>query len=326
MSDQEEIGLKANCKLKQILEMPVASGNIYWLKQKNKGQVLIARGGDLLNLSLLNKFNDEHKFHVQRVINFDNFMDLKNKLNAYKKSTTERSRIENITNFLVIVRDLYFLEGKESSLLSLASACLNSFKYEDCEFYRQLYELSVPLFKRSIRFSALGAVYALALGYTDFALIQDFYNICFYGVYGFLNENYVSTTLELMEKEREESGTIEKKVAEIKNNMDEKFAELFRHQFVQNMRAYCFETRDGKGAPLKVNEDELNDLENIYILLSNTLTFQELDFLPADGKEYIWKMLKTENAVKGQFRIKKILAKRFEEIKVIEKSYAEMMA
>lgn len=327
MSDQqEEFGLKPNCKLKQILEMPVASGKIYWLKQKNKGQVLIAQAGDLLNLQLLNKFSDDHKFHVERVIKFDNYMDLKNKLTAYRNSTTERSRVENITNFLVLVRDLYFLQGQESSILSLSSACLDAFQYKESEFYRDLYELSVPLFKRAIRFSALGAVYAMALGYTDFNLVQDFYNICFYGTYGFLNKNYLSSTIDLMEKERSVSGELAKSLSSIKNEMDEKFGANFRLDFVQSMCELCFEKRDGSGNPVKTNEDELNDLENIYVLLSNTLTFQELEFLPADGKEYIWKMLKTENAVKGEFRIKKMLAKRFEEIKVIEKSYAEMMA
>lgn len=326
MSDQDEIGLKPNCKLKQILEMPVASGNIYWLKQKSKGQVLIARAGDLLNLNLIKKFNDDHKFHVERVMKFDNFMDMKNKLQAYKSSKLERTRIQNIVSFLVEVRDLYYLEGKESSILSLSSACLDSFKYEDSEFYRELYELSVPLFKRSIRFAALGAVYALAMGYTDFKLVQDFYNICFYGVYGFLNDNYTSQTLEFLEQERTNAGTLAVRITAIKNEMEEKFQGQFSHQFVENMRNFCFEKRDGVGLPQKINEDELNDLENIYVLLSNTMTFQELEFKPADGNQYIWKMLKTENAVKGMFRIKGMLGKRFDEIKLIEQSYAEMMA
>jgi hypothetical protein len=325
MSDQEEIGLKPNCKLKQILEMPVASGNIYWLKQKSKGHVLIAKAGDLLNLKLINKFTDDHKFHVERVIKFDNFMDMKNKLAAYKNSNTERTRVQNLTNFLCDVRDLYFLEGKESSILSLSSACLETFKYEDSEFYSELYELSVPLFKRSIRFASLGAVYAMAIGYTDFKLVQDFYNICFYGVYGFLNENYTSKTLEFLEQERENPGTLAVRITEIKNAMEDKFKERFTYQFVENMKNFCFEKRDGTGLPNKINEDELNDLENIYILLSNTMTFQELEFKPADGTQYIGKMLKTNNAVKGQFRIKGMLVKRFDEIKPIEQSCAEMM-
>ena len=326
MSEEDLAGLKPNLKLKQILEMPVAFGNIYWLKEKSKGRVLIARPGDLLNLSLINKFNNEHKFYIEKVLNYDNFLDLKNKLAAYKNSKIERVRIQNIVSFIVEVKSLYFSEGIESSLLSLSSACLECFKYEDSSFYEELYMLSVPLFKRSIRFSALGAVYALALGYTDYKLIQDFYNICFYGVYGFLNDNYNVETLAILDQERTNTGTLMNRISLIKNEMHEKFQQQFSYQFIENMRKFCFEKRDGTGSPNRLSEDELNDLENIYVLLSNTLTFQDFDFHRTDGTQYIWKMLKTENAIKGTFRIKSMLGKRFLEIKLIEKSYKEIMA
>lgn len=330
MSSDENLALKANCKVKQILEMPLASGDIYWLKQKSQGHVHLARPGDFLNLEFFKKFNDTHQFHVKRVINFENYLDLKNKLTAFKNTTTERSRVEALVNYLFLVKSNYFVEGAESSILSFCCANFDNFKFEGADFYRSLYDLSVPLFKRALKLGALGSTFAMATGYTDLNMIRDFYNICFYSVYGFLNENYLTQTLKRLEDYRIDEISIEELkpggIEKLKNDIEKQFELNFKSDFIKSFNTYSFEKLNGKGSPQKLSEDEVSDLEGIIIFLSNALTFEDIEFKPLDGKNYLSSLLKSDNAVMGDYRLKKLLINRFENLQQIEKSYAEMMA
>ena len=329
-SEEQVVRAKPNIKLSQILEMPLAFGNIYWLKEKSEGKIKIAYAGEPLNQRLLNKFNENHNFYIERIVERESFLTFKAKLNSFHSGITERSRLESMVNFLCLIKAKYYQEGQEESLLSLLAACYEVFQFEDFNFYEELFEFNTSLFRRSIRNAALAVAFAMASGYSDRELLKDFYNINFFSVYSFLKENNLKMTLAALEQERAIPGSLKEKyqLSDIDtfNKLTEEFESKIKNKTLKKYVKMPFEKLNGKGLPLGFSEDEMNDLESIFVFLSNSTTYNDFEFLPLDGKGYLYAMLKTEQALSGNFRIKRQLADRFEKLEPIEKSYLEMMA
>ncbi|MGB0453045.1 MAG: hypothetical protein ACPGJV_04960 [Bacteriovoracaceae bacterium] len=324
ISDTPEV--KKNFSLAQIEEMNISYGYLYWLKQKSEGKVLLLRPGDIVNHKFFEKFNESHNFYMEWTCSISAVLDFENLLKAFSVSRTEKSRIESMINAVIWTKEQYWETNEEAALLSLCVPAFNVFRFEEFESYKAFYEIHTELFRRALKVAGLSVVSAMTLGYTDFELLREFYNLNFLSVFEIAVKNNKYDLLEKLEQKRVRDTNwgddASRDVPEYE--VIEEFKFLFENESVLDCSKFVLRHLDSHESIYC--EDACNDLEALFFYLQSHMDFKEVKFSRFDGNKLLWILFKSQGEGDALYRVKTVVAKKIESIVAIDKSYLEMIA
>lgn len=307
----------------ELVKYAFAPGHIYY-----KGQIFIMKAGWPVEKSFLAKFlKKKITVDVELIIHPPYISELNRLFKGLNNSKLQKDRnksCEKIVNFLAP----YIWTGeKEGSFLDLILSVHESFYDLPVDLDHKLKSHSLPLFKRSAYMGSLMVVLGLSCGYVDFSFLKDIYHLAFFLDYGG-DQNVMSyhffESLESMRKGtlEESSGLgkinyseekFKKEALDRIDHIKDSFKEVLVNQQVIDL-VYChYEKLNGSGFPGKVNKQELSDIEAIVVLVSENVSYEEVNFESDDMYKHFKSAIGMNN-YEENVRILSLLNKTFSKV------------
>lgn len=306
-------------------------GSLYWKKSDGR-RVMLYSIGEIIDRKFLKKFESR-----PQVLNFfdelDNNFEIRGRdlFNRLKIEKTETERLRTRYEILVWFKDIYWYGDKTGSIVSLMNVMSGLFFNFNEEAKGEILEQSFELFKRSAICGSYNVISAIAIGFSDFKLLQDIFNLAFFYDIGVPFEERTLNYFKLLEVEREQPGkgifefeanpnlvnltNIFKRRGEMAYELvSEKYKNYFNYQALISFLRLIGERLDGSGYPHGIDEENLGELESMLLLVNHLISYKQPVFSFGDGRLFFNKKLRMHLYGDFEFRIKHFLISIFDKL------------
>ena len=296
------------CKFEDGISSLFAPGDIYWERLDGR-RVCILKYGCLVRRKFLKRFK---KLIYQDSVDHDAVEALRSILKDLKNAIFMPDKIKARKALLAFISRYYRTKGAASNTLDFIVGFEKEFYSLPRSIEEELLNYSDELFKRGVMLGALIVSYAVLMGYLDGEFLKELYH-CGIVANFFLVKGGVSTKeIDSLEDHRQKGLNEGLKGLVEKLKSDEGFEEVIKNKRVKNLLAYCFEKINGKGVPNGLNDNEITDLEALFIFSFNAIPFKSLVSKVGDGESLF---LNIEKATCDEFisvRLRKLVESSFE--------------
>jgi hypothetical protein len=245
----------------QIKNFFFAPGDIFW-KQKNGSSVLISKKGDAINFGLIEKLvKANHELVLENAFDFEANQEL---IEIYKSHASEilvKNKLSYRTKFIEKLTSKFINEKRDMSEINALT--LELFWNDELGVIRELESRDIDLLKRNVSIASDYVLCAFLLGYYDHL---------------FLSNLFTGTVKNLMELGKNERvmGLKEKleylRIQDTWNDDDTEYVKTLVEDEDELSVTASFERYDGSGI-LKLNQNEMSDLEIIFVSLNSYYGF-----------------------------------------------------
>lgn len=274
-----------------VSELNIAPGDIYWEKLNAK-QILLYQAGEFFCKTKLQKFFERGtKLVYTTPGNKEHQLQLDLVLKKFLSAELESQRLKYRQEFLVLIKTYYWDSSEESSLLDLVLVFdqhFNKWASENTEFL-----LSRPdMHKRNALIATLHALGAILLSYNHAHYLEDLYNITFLVDYSY-QKTMTPKVFELLDFERTSLTEFQKAQEHLSQNEREafqqhsledynlavkKYSHLFHYSSALSFLKRHHELINGEGAPRRVNQEELSDIEQWGLFVTKLFSQNDLPY------------------------------------------------
>lgn len=250
-----------NFNIGQIKNFFFAPGDIFW-KQKNGSSVLISKKGDAINFGLIEKLvGANHELVLENAFDFEANREL---IEIYKNHANEILVKNKLSYRAKFIKKLMseFINGKRDMSEVNALTC-ELFWNDELGMMNNMESCDIDLLKRNISIASDYVLCAFLLGYYDHI---------------FLSNLFSETIKNLMELGKNESAmSLKEKLEYLRtkeswNDDDTEYVKTLVDDEDELTVTASFERYDGSGI-LKLNLNEMSDLEIIFVSLNNYYGF-----------------------------------------------------
>jgi hypothetical protein len=274
----------------ELKDMKISYGDLYW-KKSSGSFTKILNAGSVVDFSKIEKFQK-----VTSTLFFDYkcnkvFVDqgrevLRSLLNAIDEIERRHFREQLISHVFPV-----FWEGSsKGSVLDLILIFELSFNELPSEFINEMDHCAATFFQRSALSSTLITFISMCLGYTHGSFLKDLYNTCFYFDFSYAFTGFSSLDLESIEEARKSHSSSENIASDVKKSL-EMFNYKPKHSRLTKLIKFHHELLNGEGSVVKLNQEEIGDLEKVVIWIENLIPFGKDNYFIEDGEEYLKKIL-----------------------------------
>lgn len=265
-------------------------------------------------------------------------------INLFKKLKNSQLEVENIECSREILNDFkkVFVEGSHDySLLDYLLAFQEVFSLFLPEFFKQVAEMDVDIFKRNMVMATFSVFLCLQLGYLDFNFLSDVYHACFLMDISLYEDVLPWSTHKAIENEQRLPGEGLRTLTDFKNiagrdafvqhplkSMQIAYSEygnVFYNRGVLNVITKHQENAAGTGFPQKLIQSDFADWEAVIVFVEHLIPHEPLLLDRGSGRGILKNLITNlyKNSM-GQFyhfdRIAKILKKEFQIKLEVEKA------
>jgi hypothetical protein len=288
--------------------------------------------GEILDKKFLKKFETK-----PQVLSFFDELDFqyeergRNLFLKLSEHKLEADRLRTRYEIMIWFKDIYWYGDKSGSIVTLMNVMGSVFFTFDDQVKEEILEQSYELFQRSAVCASYSVIAAMAIGYNEFKVLQDIFNLCFFYDVGVPSEEKTMNYFKLLELERENpgSGIAEfasnphlKRLVDVYKNRGElsfkfvsdKYKSYFNYPFMINFLRLIGERLDGKGHPSGLDENDLMELDCALLLVNGLISYKQPKFSFEDGRLYINKKLRMHSYSGFEFRMKHFLIEMFDKL------------
>ncbi len=310
--EEEDVTTKESeiCEIsiQDLHEMIFTPGEIYWKKRSGK-LLKVLNAGEAIDEKNITKFEkNQMKLKIKCFVNME-LIDLAvENLKNLKQATNEVERIAIRKTILFWLKNNYWEDDAKGNFLDLTKIGERAFYIFDREMTETLKGMSRSVFERSALVATIGVFCALSLGYTDFKLLQDTYSLSFLLDFAFDKTSYSFNLNKATELERNVPGDgvsfliIGKDTGpELNSFMQHTFkgarlarercGKFFNNEEILKYIIVHHERINGNGFPLRINEDEMSDIEMLIIFLNGLIPYNTFKYAKNDGKAFFKKVI-----------------------------------
>lgn len=324
--------------IESVMEMIFTPGEIYWKKKSGK-LIKVLRAGEAVDVKAVTKFKERKMDLAIKWMSSTEMVDLvSGHFEQLKNAINELERVELRKKILEWFKESYWRADKKANFLDLTQIGEKVFYTFNEEMSEILKGTSQMIFERAALVGTIGVFSALALGHTDFKTLQDIYGLCYLFDFAFDKNSYSFNLNKATELERAAPGdgvafliVGEDTGPELGPFMQHTFrgarlarercGKFFHSEGILKNITIHHERINGNGFPLRINEDEMSDVEELIIFLNSVIPYRCFNYELNDAKGFFKKIV-YESEV---FGLNESITKRFKKmiIKVMEGIGAE---
>lgn len=261
----------------ELRDMKISLGDLYWKKSSGKF-VKVLNCGDYTLTSRIEKFEKvTPNLFIDRVCNEDFIKKGSEIISNILNSVDEVQRLSLRDQFISHIRPVFWQGNESGSVLDLIKVFQNALYNIDRSFEEEMEANAFVYHRRSILSATLITLLAICSGYTHGDFLKDLYNICHFFDYSLAKEGNDLENPKHIRKSREL--LIDSKLYSPRNVNLSRLIE-FHHELLNE-----------QGSILKLNTEEIGDLERIIIWVENVLPYSIEEYRKDDGRSFLNKII-----------------------------------
>lgn len=299
-----DVSLLEELRPKDLAQLNLAPGDIYWKKSNGK-LIMLHRAGEFFSPVKLQKFFEKDYNLLYRPVGHrEHRIQLEVALGRFVSAEFEEDRLKFRCQLLGLIKTYYWDSLEESTLLDLVlvfDSHFNTWVKQDEDFL-----MAKPdVHKRNALIGSLNVLGAIFLSYNHRHYLQDLYNVVFLVDYSY-QKTLTPKLFELLDSEhissekfkksrltltKEEGRDFENHAQKDYELAQREFAHLFFYPSSLSFLKRHHELVTGCGMPRGVTQEELPDIELWGLIITRLFSWKELEYEVDDGHEAVKKVL-----------------------------------
>jgi hypothetical protein len=246
---------------KQIKNFFFAPGDIFW-KQKNGSSVLISKKGDAINFGLVEKLvNANHELFLENAFDFEANQELISLYQNHANEILVKNKLIYRVKFIEMIKSKFINEKKD--MAEVNALTFELFWNGEKELIAELESRDIGLLKRNVSIASDYVLCAFLLGYYDHQFLSNLFSETVKNLMALGKNERVMSLKEKLEYLR---------MQDTWNDDDNDYVLSLVEDEEELLVTPAFERYDGSGV-LKMNQNEMSDLEIIFVSLNSYYGF-----------------------------------------------------